>query len=163
MALRIENNLITLIMMKKIYTILCMGLAMIMCSCEPDADQNFDDQTFKGTVSVDYKDATYDNNDIIVEVEEASEGLLDITIHSIKFVPQMPVTIDVTFPNVPYTKSKDNITFFIDTVVPTMGPTPVEKYTSKSLAGLITSKGGISFTVQIADYPTRYVGTRIDD
>ena len=146
--------------MKKIFSILCLGLALMMCGCEPDADQNFEKQVFVGTVSVDYKDSTYENKNITVEVEEASEGLLDITIRSIRFVEEMPVTIDVTFPEVPYTKSKDNITFFIDTVVPWMGNAPVERYTSKSLAGLITSNGGISFTVQIADYPTRYTGKR---
>ena len=148
--------------MKKIISVLFMGIALMLCSCEPDADQNFEKQTFSGTVSVEYNGKKYDNENIIVEVEEASEGLLDITIRSIKFVPQMPVTIDVTYHDVPYTKSKDNITFFIGTIIPYMGTTPVEKYKSQSLAGLITNKGGISFSVQIGDYPTTYLGTRIN-
>lgn len=146
--------------MKKIISVLFMGIALMLCSCEPDADQNFEKQTFSGTVSVEYNNEKYDNENIIVDVEEASEGFLTLTIHSIRFVPKMPVTIDVTYPNVPYTKSNDNITFFIDSIVPMMGTTPVERYTSKLLSGIISNKGVLTFSVQIGDYPTSYIGTR---
>ena len=61
-----------------------------------------------------------------------------LTMYKIKFVPQMPVTIDVTIPDVALTVSGNTVTLACDGVDPLAMGGPVSRYHVKNLTGTLT-------------------------
>ena len=61
----------------------------------------------------------------IVLIDDAT---LDLYMYDVKFVTMMPVTIDMLISGVSYTKQGQTIRFYGDSIVPTAGNKPYEKY-----------------------------------
>jgi len=116
--------------------------------------------SYLGTVTVLYNGEDYDNENITVDLSanEPADGTLSMTIHQIRFVPQMPVTVDVSIPTVKYTRTDDGITFSADSVVPYSGVVPVERYLVTGLEGSVKGDD-CTFTVNFGAYPTSFNGT----
>ncbi|HOI26782.1 MAG TPA: hypothetical protein PKZ15_04970 [Paludibacteraceae bacterium] len=120
--------------------------------------------TYKGTVNdgsdylgqlgvlVNGQNSETDNVNVAAYYSSISLDMMQV-----KFVPQMPVRIDITLPNIPSTANGKSISFAADSVVPTMAGKPVEKYTGKNLKGVV-SGDSISFSLDFGDYPTSYKG-----
>jgi len=149
--------------MKRIAFILIASL-MAFCACEKDpVYEPFDDADYRGVVTVEYQGVNYDNNNISVEVDvDDATGTLTIDLYQIKFVPQMPVTVDVTIPGVKYSEAEGVLTFSGDNIIPLSGVVPVERYLVTGLSGTIKDRQ-CSFSLNFGAFPTSFVGTEVDD
>lgn len=115
---------------------------------------------YKGSVWVEYKGESYENKDIEVSFTLSEDGKsADIRMNRIRFVPQMPVTVDTVLP-VTVTGSGNNYTFTADNVYP-HSPAGVEqqKYRINKLSGMVTGNI-LNFSLYFGDYPTTFTGTR---
>ena len=115
---------------------------------------------YKGSVWVEYKGESYENKDIEVSFTLSEDGkTADIQMNRIRFVPQMPVTVDTVLP-VTVTGSGNNYTFTADNVYP-HSPAGVEqqKYRINKLSGMVTGNM-LNFSLYFGDYPTTFTGTR---
>ena len=99
-----------------------LAAAILFSSCgkdeepEPIIPVNAD---YTGTVSVVYQESPFDTPDISVNFTPSADGkTASITIYKIKFVPQMPVTIDVTIPNINVSATGNVLNLSKDQVVP---------------------------------------------
>lgn len=115
---------------------------------------------YEGTVSVVYNGESYDTPGIKVNYSPSEDGrTADITIYQIKFVPQMPVTIDVTIPAVPIVNEGSSIVFSGDNIVPMAMGGEVPRYLVTALSGIV-EKEGIRFSLNFGAYPTSYSGVK---
>ena len=80
-----------------------------------------------------------------------------LTIYQIKFVPQMPVTIDVTIPNINVTSTPEQINLECARVIPLAMGGEYPRYTVTDLKGSIVGKE-ISFSLNFGSVPTSYKG-----
>jgi len=113
---------------------------------------------YVGTVSVEYKGDIYDNPDIRVHfLPSDDEKTAKIVIYRIKFVPQMPVTIDVTIPSIELTQSGSGFSLKADNVVPLALGGEYEKYRVTALNGSVSGEK-LSFSLNFGDYPTSFSG-----
>ena len=115
---------------------------------------------YKGSVWVEYNGESYENKDIEVSFTLSEDGKsADIRMNRIRFVPQMPVTVDTVLP-VTVTGSGNNYTFTADNVYP-HSPAGVEqqKYRISKLSGMVTGNM-LSFSLYFGDYPTTFTGSR---
>ncbi len=142
-----------------------LGVAILLLSVQscnkvdPEKAPFLSTTTYIGVVSVLYEGETYDNPDIRVDITVDSEdGTLEIFIHKIKFVPRMPVRVDVKVPGVSCIESSGEISFSGDDIVPFSGILPMAKYNVKGLSGTISGKE-CSFSLNFGDYPTSFTGT----
>ena len=140
-----------------------LAAAILFSSCgkdeepEPIIPVNAD---YTGTVSVVYQESPFDTPDISVNFTPSADGkTASIIIYKIKFVPQMPVTIDVTIPDINLTSDSKTISFSKDTVVPLAMGGEYPRYTVTDLKGTIEGER-ISFSLIFGDYPTSFTGKR---
>ena len=102
--------------------ILMTAAAVAVVACQkPAADEPLKptEASYVGTVTVISGETPFDNEDIEVSFNPAEDGATaSITIYQIRFVPKMPVTIDVTIPNVNVTAGTEVITLACDNVIP---------------------------------------------
>lgn len=115
---------------------------------------------YSGTVTVTFRGADYDTENIQVNFTPSADGTTaDILINKIKFVPQMPVTLDITIPGVTVTSVKDGFVLSGDGLIPLAMGGEFPQYTVMGLSGTI-SGNEINFSLQFGDYPTSYKGTK---
>ena len=146
----------------KFKSILATLLLLIACCCSKEETEPAPpvQASYQGTVSVDYMGSTFDNEDVEVNYEPSADGkTADIIINKIKFVPQMPVTIDVTIPRVSVTMSDGKALLYCDNVIPFALGGEYPRYPVTGLTG--TVDGDIlSFSLNFGDYPTRFSGVK---
>ena len=117
---------------------------------------------YAGTVTVIYKDAPFDNKNIRVRFTPSEDSMsASITIYQIRFVPQMPVTIDVTIPDITLLSTHEKITLSCERVVPLALGGEYPKYTVTDLQGEIIGKE-LSFSLNFGDYPTSFRGQIVE-
>ena len=150
--------------MKRLFYVTLAIIMLTACSNRHDNEhtvKTFDGAHYIGTVTVQYNNESYENNPITVDFTlNNKRDSVSITIYSIKFVPQMPVTIDVTIPSVKYAITDNGIVFSADKVVPYMGVVPVERYLVTGLDGTI-AEDKCNFSVNFGPYPTTFSGTEV--
>ncbi len=113
---------------------------------------------YVGTVTVLFQGAPFDNEGIEVEFDPSEDTkTASITIHKIKFVPQMPVTIDVTIPDINISVSGRTTILAKDQVVPLAMGGEYPRYTVTSLTGKIEGEE-LAFSLNFGDYPTSFKG-----
>lgn len=118
---------------------------------------------YKGSVWVEYKGENYENKDIEVNFTLSEDGsTAEIRINRIRFVPQMPVTVDTVLP-VTVSGSGNSYTFTAHNVYP-HSPAGAEqnKYLINNLSGMVTGNM-LSFSLFFGDYPTRFTGSRLEE
>lgn len=102
-----------------------------------------------------------DNVSENIEVDvilDAKSGKLNIEFEGVKFVPQMPVTLDVTVPGVAYVEKDGRVEFSGDGIIPLSGGVvPFPNYTVTSLSGTL-DKSRISMKLKFGEYPVSYEG-----
>lgn len=157
--------------MKKTMKILALGLAaaMAFASCGKEENEPFvqpdEEIDFTGTMTVTYEGEAYPSENIVIEVDFDDDGnTADIKFNKVKFVPQMPITIDVTVPDVPYTTSSDGktVNFKAASIVPLMmGGTEYPAYTATGINGEFKSTGTLELSLSFGEYPVIYSGTRL--
>ena len=143
-------------------------LMTFMSSCQkPPTIITEDSQGYSGTMKVVYEGKDFPQNNIVVKVEtDLDAGTMDIRLEKVKFVPAMPVRIDVTVMEVPVTRSDDGDSqFYGDGIVPWAMGGPYDTYRVDGLQGRI-SDGELEFSMTFYNtkkqegYPTSYDGTR---
>ena len=116
------------------------------------------------TVVYDGKDFEQEGINVQVEFNEEQTSV-DIKLHKVKFVPAMPVTIDVTILDVPAVKSEDGTwSFYGDGITPWAMGGPYKNYRADQLSGTI-SGSVLEFSLDFCNvkkgesYPTTYTGS----
>lgn len=149
--------------MKK-YLIASAILAAIMTGCSKSDDDKVitpEKSDYVGTVTVEYQGSDFDSENINVNFEPSSDGnTANITIQKIKFVPQMPVTIDVTIPKVTLSSTSEKIYLSCDNVIPLAMGGEYERYPVTNLTGEIEGNE-LSFSLYFGGVPTRFEGTLV--
>ena len=77
--------------------------------------------------------------------------------YDVKFATMMPVTIDMLISGVPYSKQGQTIRFYGDSIVPTAGNKPYEKYIITDLEGYVTDDS-LCLSNNYGDTPSTYRG-----
>lgn len=136
-----------------------VAMSMIACGKETTETPLVPEEAdYVGTVTVIYNEAPFDNEGIRVNFTPAEDGLTaSITLHQIRFVPQMPVTIDVTIPDIALQKGEDKITLSCERCIPLAMGGEYPKYTVTDLRGEIVGEE-LAFSLNFGDYPTSFKG-----
>jgi len=144
--------------MKRILILLALAL---LCSCSKEkADEKRypDSNLYQGTVSVYYEEEYFDNEDIKVRYIANDNGeTASIVIYRIRFVPKMPVTIDVTIPDISVAEGEDGITMHCDEVIPLALGGEYPKYIVTDFTGTLSGEE-LEFSLNFGDYPTLFKG-----
>lgn len=153
-------------MMKRIIHIVFAAFALFACE---EAPTIIDEQSpvFTGNMTVRYEGEDFEQKGIKVLADfNEDKTMIDIKLQKVKFVPAMPVTIDVTILEIPVTEESDDTwSFYGDGITPWALGGPYDSYRVDSLTGTLTETG-IRFSLDFyntkkqAAYPTDYSGTR---
>lgn len=112
---------------------------------------------YSGTMTVvaDGKDNVSENVNVNVSLQD--DGTAAIIFNKVKFVPQMPVSLDVTVPGVKCEIRENEIILSGNDIVPQTMGMPYEKYKVTSLTGKIIS-GKLTISLNFGEFATSYVG-----
>ena len=137
------------------------ALALLACNKEENNETPVAEAgDYKGVVTVEASSGTFDNEDIEVNFTPSEDGATaSITINKIRFVPQMPVTIDVTIPNVGLTSTKNGFQLACDNVIPLAMGGEYERYTVTNLTGTLKDDE-LAFSLNFGSTPTSFKGTK---
>ena len=137
------------------------ALALLACNKEEKNETPVAEAgDYKGVVTVEASSGTFDNEDIEVNFTPSEDGTVaTITINKIRFVPQMPVTIDVTIPNVGLTSTKDGFQLACDNVIPLAAGGEYPRYTVTNLTGSLNDDE-LTFSLNFGNTPTSFRGTK---
>ena len=110
---------------------------------------------YSGTMTVvaDGKDNVSEN----VNVSPQDDGTATIIFNKVKFVPQMPVSLDVTVPGVKCEIRENEIILSGNDIVPLAMGMPYAKYNVTSLTGKIVA-GKLKISLNFGEFATSYVG-----
>lgn len=134
-------------------------LATVACGTKMEEPVPNVEASYNGVVTVEYQGEDYDNENIDVRYVPSEDGkTADIIIYKIKFVPQMPVTIDVTIPGVPVTVTTTEISFSGNDITPLAMGGEYPRYQVTNLVGSIVN-GTMAFSLNFGTAPTRFTGT----
>lgn len=115
---------------------------------------------YAGTLTVTYQGTEYASPGITVKLEPSEDGKqATMTLCKVKFVPQMPVTLDVTVPGIVLNTSSSGTTLTCEKVVPLAMGGEVERYTVTGLKGNLKDDK-LSFSLNFGNFPTRFEGTK---
>lgn len=112
---------------------------------------------YSGTMTVvaGGKDNVSENVKVNVNLQE--DGTATIIFNKVKFVPQMPVSLDVTVPGVKYEVRENEIILSGNDIVPLAMGMPYAKYKVTSLSGKIIA-GKLNISLNFGEFATSYVG-----
>lgn len=110
---------------------------------------------YSGTLTVvaGGKDNVSENVNVNLQVD----GTATIIFNKVKFVPQMPVSLDVTVPGVKCEIRENEIILSGNDIVPLAMGMPYAKYKVTSLSGKITA-GKLTVSLNFGEFATSYVG-----
>lgn len=134
-------------------------LAAVACGKKMDEPVPNVKASYNGVVTVEYQGEDYNNENILVEYNPSEDGKkADIVIYKIKFVPQMPVTIDVTVPGLSVHTTDGVVTFTGEGIIPEAMGGPVDRYRVTGMSGTQRANS-LSFQLYFGEYPTTFTGT----
>lgn len=112
---------------------------------------------YSGTMTVvaGGKDNVSENVKVNVNLQE--DGTATIIFNKVKFVPQMPVSLDVTVPGVKCECRENEIILSGNDIVPLAMGMPYAKYNVTSLSGKIIA-GKLTVSLNFGEFATSYVG-----
>ena len=147
----------------KIFALVAMMFGMVACEDNNEGDSIIDNDytmSYKGTVTVVVDGELFDSPNKEIEVYPASDGKsLNILFKKMKFVPTMPVSLDVTIPNVSFVQLNGTTRLVADDIVPTCVFGKQEKYIVTNLQGTLT-ESTLELTLNFGEYPTSFKGTK---
>ena len=147
----------------KLNSMILVLAALVLLACNKEEKNETpvaEAGVYKGVVTVEASSGTFDNEDIEVNFTPSEDGATaTITINKIRFVPQMPVTIDVTIPNVGLTSTKNGFQLACDNVIPLAMGGEYERYTVTNLTGTLKDDE-LAFSLNFGSTPTSFKGTK---
>lgn len=151
--------------MKKIFAILAAALLIASCGSDSKDDNNslpVGTTSYKGTMTVVFQGQNVPTENVVLTVNyDQKKGQASILFNQVKFVPQMPVTLDITVPGVTATVSGEKVNLSAEGVEPTVGGVPYEDYLVTGLNGSIY-KGVLDISLKFGNFPTKFNGTLIE-
>ena len=148
----------------KIKLILPLAAIIFLVSCrkEPRPEELVPGaMDFLGTVSVVSKGETFHNDNKTVCFSPSEDGTgATLIIYHIKFVPAMPVTIDVTIPDVQIRREGERVLLEADNVVPLALGGKYPKYLVTNLTG-VQEGDRLDFSLNFGENPTSFSGAKI--
>lgn len=151
-------------MCKKLILIASMLLAVAGCSKN---NVNEEKETPRSSVYSGSLNVVAGGKDNVTEGVEVNadidkDGVLTLVFHKVKFVPQMPVSLDVTVPDVKYSRETDgSLLLSGDGIVPITMMQPYPKYTVTGLSGKMSAKS-LSVSLNFGEFPTSYSGNVVE-
>ena len=136
-----------------------LGVLLVSCG-KPAPEKPLVPETsdYVGTVTVIYQETPFDNENISVNFTPSEDGqTASIMLHQIRFVPQMPVTIDVTIPNIRLQSTPEKILLSCERTIPLAMGGEYPRYTVTGLQGEIVGQE-LTFSLHFGDYPTSFKG-----
>ncbi|MGN1232633.1 MAG: calycin-like domain-containing protein, partial [Candidatus Cryptobacteroides sp.] len=102
------------------------------------------------------------SENVKIGVDYEADGTLSLMFNQVKFVPQMPVSLDVKVSGITYIDKDGVVTFSGNNIIPTYGlvNTEMPDYTVTGLTGTI-SGNVLSFSLNFGAIPTSYTGARL--
>lgn len=151
-------------MCKKLILIASMLLAVAGCSKdnvneEKEAPRS---SVYSGSLNVVAGGKENVTEGVEVNADIDKDGVLTLVFHKVKFVPQMPVSLDVTVPDVKYSREADgSLVLSGDGIVPITMMQPYPKYTVTGLSGKMSAKA-LSVSLNFGEFPTSYSGNVVE-
>ncbi|MBR1878050.1 MAG: hypothetical protein IJ814_03475 [Paludibacteraceae bacterium] len=144
--------------------LLFLFCTFVLASChiitpEEPVKENEQDYEAYGLLTITSSGFTKDN--LRVKLVEKNDATMDLYMFDVKFAAAMPVTIDMLVSGVGYAISGNEIRFYGDSIVPTAGGKPYEKYIIRNLEGKITADS-IILSNYYGTTPSVYHGKRTD-
>ncbi len=145
----------------------CILLLLLVVSCaKPDTQIDKGDPKYSGVMNVVYEGEDFKQNGVEVQLGfNADSTMMDMKLVKVKFVPAMPVRIDVTVMEIPVVKEGEgDFSFYGDGIVPWAMGGPYDTYRVDSLEGKL-NRGKLEFSMLFYNtkkqegYPTSYSGT----
>ena len=147
----------------KLNKLIFAAAALLMLGCGKKGTEDVlvpEKGSYTGTVTVVYQGSDFDNENIKVDFIPAADGkTASIVLNQIRFVPQMPVTIDVTIPDVTLQADEKEIVLSCARVVPLALGGEYPRYTVTDLKGKIVGDE-MTFSLKFGDSPTSFRGTK---
>ena len=112
---------------------------------------------YSGTLTVVADGKAKVSENVNVNVNLQDEGTATIIFNKVKFVPQMPVSLDVTVPGVKCEIRENEIILSGNDIVPLAMGMPYAKYNVTSLSGKITA-GKLTVSLNFGEFATSYAG-----
>ena len=150
--------------MKKILLFVAVALMIAACNTKDEPENPASQTSFAkatlfealGTNTVpnvegEQHNLPYSLDSVRVEAVIVTDSTLDIKLYGINFSSKMPVTIDMVIPAVSYTRTVEKITISGDSIIPTMGGNPFNRYAIYDLSGTITADS-LTFTNTYGTY-----------
>lgn len=150
--------------MKKILLFVAVALMIAACNKKDEPENPASQTSFAkatlfealGTNTVpnvegEQHNLPYSLDSVRVEAVIVTDSTLDIKLYGINFSSKMPVTIDMVIPAVSYTRTVEKITLSGDSIIPTMGGNPFNRYVIYDLSGTITADS-LTFTNTYGTY-----------
>lgn len=137
------------------------AVAAIACSKnDPEEVVEPKDGSYVGTVTVNSTSGeVFDNENIEVAFTPSEDGkTATLVMYQIKFTPKMPMTLDVTIPDVNISVEGQEIKLVCAEVIPLAMGGPFEKYKVTELEGKIAN-GKLTFSLNFGATPTSFAGT----
>lgn len=151
-------------MCKKLILIASMLLAVAGCSKNNVNEEKVSPRSsvYSGSLNVvaGGKDNVTEGVEVNADIDK--DGVLTLVFHKVKFVPQMPVSLDVTVPDVKYSREADgSLLLSGDGIVPITMMQPYPKYTVTGLSGKMSAKA-LSVSLNFGEFPTSYSGNVVE-
>ena len=144
--------------MKKIFTLFMMAGLLSACHIASDEPKPKEDETaYEAYGLLTIPSSGFTKEDVRTKVILVDDELLDIYMFDVKFASMMPVTIDMVISGVGYTKQGNDIHFYGDSIIPTAGDKPYDKYIVTDLQGIITADS-LCLTNNYGTTPSVYAG-----
>lgn len=152
-------------MMNRILYI-CTFLFCVLTSCEKvPTDSTEGAPLYSGRMTVVYEGEEFSQDNIQVQVQfNQDRTAVDIKLFKVKFVPAMPIRINVEIKDVPLTEESAGVwSFSADDITPWAMGGPYKGYRVDDLEGRITEESvdfelGFFNTKKSENYPTSYSG-----
>lgn len=144
----------------------CVSLLLLAVSCtKPDTQIEKGDPIYSGIMNVVYEGEDFEQDGIEVQLGfNADSTMMDMKLVKVKFVPAMPVRIDVIVMEIPVIKEGGGeFSFYGDGIVPWAMGGPYDTYRVDSLEGKL-NRGKLEFSMLFYNtkkqegYPTSYSG-----
>lgn len=112
---------------------------------------------YSGTLTVVAAGKDNVSENVNVNVNLQDDGTATIIFNKVKFVPQMPVSLDVTVPGVKCEIRENEIILSGNDIVPLAMGMPYERYKVTSLTGKIIA-GKLTVSLNFGEFATSYAG-----
>lgn len=139
------------------------ALAVAVAACDKDNGEETpkpETSKYLGTMVVDQNDGTYFTQEEIV-VELVIEGnKAQIKMNKVKFAEAMPLTLDMTIPDVAAVADGSSTSLSGDNIIPLAMSGEYPEFTITGLTGT-ASVNNISFSMMCGQFPLTYTGTAV--